>query len=82
MANIVGEILSNLDEELRQNEQRKIDYEIVNRHEKNTPKTIWKITLDKDEKFIIRVKVNRNVIHKGNSKNIFMTTKTWIIHFT
>ena len=35
MANIVGEILSNLDEELRENEQRKIDYEIVNRHEKN-----------------------------------------------
>ena len=31
MANIVGEILSNLDEELRQNEQRKRDYEIVNR---------------------------------------------------
>ncbi|MGM0379909.1 MAG: UPF0236 family transposase-like protein [Bacillota bacterium] len=35
MANIVGEILSNLDEELRQNEQRKRDYEIFNRHEKN-----------------------------------------------
>lgn len=33
--------------------------------------------LKKSEKFIIRAKVNRNVIHKGKSKNILMATKEY-----
>ena len=40
-------------------------------------KRFYDYFLDKNEKFIIRAKVNRNVIHKGKSKNILMTTKEY-----
>ncbi|MDA3779544.1 MAG: hypothetical protein PF487_04870 [Bacteroidales bacterium] len=40
-------------------------------------KRVFDYLIKNNEKFVIRARVNRNVIHKGKSKNILATTNEY-----